>query len=130
MSGLTDIFAGLPQSSAPWSEIPDIGSISVGGSGSTLGSIFGSIFGGATGSQSAQTGVNSQALSGPLNVSDLWRMIIALMIFILIADSIPGDAGIWWGLLSLMGMAAIYYTNTDSLISGVKNYLAGNPYQA
>jgi hypothetical protein len=57
-------------------------------------------------------------------------MIIALMIFILIADSVPGDAGIWWGLLSLAGMAAIYYTNTDSLISGVRDYLAGNPYQA
>ena len=129
-SSLTDIFSGVP-SSAPWSEIPNLGSILGGGSTGGLGSILGGIFGGgSTGSSPGSSGINAQALSGPLDVSDFWRMIIALMIFVLIADSVPGDAGIWWGLLSLMAMAAIYYTNTDSLISGIKNYLSGQAYQA
>ena len=130
MSGLTDIFSGVP-SSAPWSEIPNIGSITGSSGDDGLGSILGGIFGGgSTGSAPGSSGINAQALSGPLDVSDFWRMIIALMIFVLIADSVPGDAGIWWGLLSLMAMAAIYYTNTDSLISGIKNYLSGQAYQA
>ncbi len=125
MSALTDIFGSLPTSSAPWNEIP-LGNIT--GSGG-LGSIFGSISGTPVQTSGAGTvGVNTQATSGPLNVSDFWRFIIALMIFIVVADSVPGTNAIWWGIISLMAMAAIYYTKTDALLSGVQNYLAGQPY--
>ncbi len=130
---LSSIFGGLSQSQEPWSELPNLGDIlgsAGGGAGAGLGTIVGTMAGGGTSTASQAVGVNSQALSGPLNASDLWRMVIALMIFVLIADSIPGDTGIWWGLLSLMAMAAIYYSNTDTLITGIKNYLAGEKYQA
>jgi hypothetical protein len=128
----TNAIPGL-DSSKPWSEI-DINKFLAGSGGLTTIPGYGSGDGLSQINPNLPTriqapiGINSQALSGPLNASDFWRMIIALMIFIIIADSIPGSTGIWWGILSLMGMMAIYESQTNKLISGVSNYLTGQKY--
>lgn len=74
------------------------------------------------------SGPGSGILSGPLHVSDLWRFLVALLLFVLISHAIPGDSGIFWGILILIGAMAINSTSAAKLINGVVQYLQGGPY--
>ncbi|MEM3469826.1 MAG: hypothetical protein QXZ36_03670 [Thermoproteota archaeon] len=75
------------------------------------------------------TGINYQALSGPLNVSDLWRFLIALLLFVIVANAVPGKAGIWYGILVLLGAMAINSQRVNELINNFIQYLQGAPYK-